>query len=41
VAEEEGSITIDVPVAADPADGLDPGQLDPEQGLEEFPDEGP
>ena len=41
VAEEEGSITIDVPVAADPADGLDPSQLDPEQGLEEFPDEGP
>ena len=40
-AEAEGTITLDVPVATDPADQFDPSQLDPEQGLEEFPDEGP
>ncbi len=43
-AEAEGTITIDVPVTtdpADPADQFDPGQLDLEEGLEEFPDEGP
>jgi phosphoribosylaminoimidazole-succinocarboxamide synthase len=40
-AEAEGTITLDVPVATDPADQFDPSQLDPEQGLEEFPDEAP
>lgn len=39
-----GTITVDVPRATDPAvpaDQFDPSQLDPEQGLEELPDEGP
>ncbi len=40
-AEAAGDITLDVPVATEPADQFDPSQLDLEEGPGEFPEEAP